>query len=103
MGEFTAFCTIVLLGNIGAPPTSGSFLASAVAVMQPSARHTAAVDVSNVLMILFMTCSSLQNVGFAVSRGRDRERPSSLRPRRATGLHEIRSVPNQPGCICVDK
>src|ERR1700761_5768357 len=54
MGEFTAFCTMVLLRNMGAPPTSGSFLSDAVAARQLSARHTAVVGASSFLMILFM-------------------------------------------------
>src|SRR5580658_7739362 len=86
MGEFTAFCTMVLFGYIGAPPTSGSFCAEAV--RQAAASVTAAIDAIKFLMIFFIVIPSLQILGFAPSCGRGRERPSFLRAHYETGLEE---------------
>src|SRR6185437_3071907 len=86
MGEFTAFCTMVVFGYMGAPPTFGSFCAEAV--REATASVTAVIDASKFLMIFFIVIPLLQSLGFAPSRGRDRERPSSLRAHFETGLEE---------------
>ena len=57
MGELAAFCTMVLVGYISAPPTVGSFWAEAL--MDVMARAATAIAARNVFFIVVILCLSI--------------------------------------------